>query len=306
MLAVETEILSYGEHTQRERIKRYLIPGERPIYRGVIAIHGGAWRDPNNTCSDFDEYVQKWAEMNDIEEGRKRGLGMVVYSVDYKLSSERGVFPQIVFDIMGALEVIKGDSRQFWAEEEDGGNVSSYNDNNNNNDNNNDNECHGDPQSKELDFTIVGHSVGCTIITQILEIDSVRCGNDIGLLPLISRAVFLDGIYNVASMLSEYPEYEFFILEEFGSIENSKRCNSITQGCVCISPLVLQKWQQLQDILIIHSSRDELLSFKQADEFRDWLKANGLYQFQCIYKDFGMHNNVYVNPEVAAVVYRYI
>lgn len=258
-MTLTTALLAYGAASERQIIKKYSRGNENqghdkptlvhtPRKVGIIAIHGGAWRDPNNTCNDFDKFAEIWL-------GKNNGDVVCVYSLDYKLSSEEGgMFPYIMDDIFKSMKIIKDDSA-------------------------------GDVD----EFIICGHSVGCTFITQLLESNG---GDDSKL--NITKAVFLDGIYDIKNMLEEYPSYEFFVVEEFGDVSKAvKECNAITRG-----DGVPDVYKELREITVVHSLEDELLSVQQPTAFVEWLRHSGV----CVetqYGHYGLHNDVYVNPAVA-------
>lgn len=286
-MKVSTSTLKYGYESSRQVIKKYQIPGSRAVSttfcrpRRLILIHGGAWRDPNNTCADFDDFVEFFSELN--REGDESGE-ITVYSIDYDLSSEqRGRFPDVLIEVLKALDAICKDS--------------------------------GGGNSEE--FCICGHSVGCTFITQILEyvhvLESagVPASNFADLkLPKISKAVLLDGIFDIRAMLEEYPSYGFFVAEEFGDEQTAiELCNSV--GKVGSgggpSPGFPAAYKTLKKIVVVHSYEDELLSVRQPDGFLRWLESNGVVNtIEKVYADFGKHNDVYVNERVAELIYKNI
>lgn len=267
----------YGDGTSpRQRIKKHVIKpaGDSQIRKTnkcLILIHGGAWRDPNNTCDDFDDFVSEWRKYSAISNFR-------VYSIDYKLSSEKNAqFPDLVLDILKAVNTIKVDFEE-------------------------------DSDEDSFEYILCGHSVGSTIITQILEFKDILKNDGLNFeieIPFFSKVILLDGIYNITLLLEEYPDYEFFITEHFGNSEKGKQsCNSISSGKK-LSEESLGGWYFLQKIIIVQSTKDELLSTKQSKNMEQWLR-NYECNVDSIYEDFGAHNNVYRNPKVAKLIYNYI
>lgn len=279
---MSSDYLTYGDGTStRQRLKKYVIePVDDTTQTGsqiknvnkcLILIHGGAWRDPNNTCDDFDDFVSEWRGYSVINHWK-------VYSIDYKLYHEKNaLFPNLLLDILRAVSLIKADCEK-----------------------NNDDDTY--------EYILCGHSVGSTIITQIIEYKDIL-GNE-GLdfeidLPSFSKAILLDGIYDITLLLEEYPDYEFFIMEHFGSSEKGKNsCNSITSD-KDLSEESYYGWYALQNIVIVHSTKDELLSLKQPRRMEQWLR-NLDCTVDSIYEDFGAHNDVYRSPKVAKLIYNYI
>ena len=275
-MAIDARILKYGEESPRQVVKKYHISGSRVASCGqrasLIMIHGGAWRDPNNTCADFDRFAEYFDGFNNNAGGE-----VVMYSIDYDLSSEqRGRFPDVIVEVLKALDTIRRDA------------------------------------GAADKFCVCGHSVGCTFITQIFEYATIleAAGAPPALqaavaglkLPNITRAVFLDGIYDVGALLEEYPSYAFFVRDEFGDEKRAALlCNSVGKyGCPSV-------YGALKRVLVVHSYRDELLSIRQPDTFVRWLQAgDGVCsgRLEKVYADFGQHNDVYVNKTVAELIYK--
>lgn len=274
-MAIDAKILKYGDESARQVVKKYHITSSRAPSCGrranLVMIHGGAWRDPNNTCADFDQFAEYFDEFCNNAGGE-----VVVYSVDYELSSEqRGRFPDVIVEVLRALDTVRRDA--------------------------------GDA----ADFCVCGHSVGCTFITQLFEHARILEAADAPpalraaaaelQLPRITRAVFLDGIYDIAALLQEYPSYAFFVRDEFGTEQRAvELCNSVGRpGCPPV-------YATLERVLVVHSRGDELLSLRQPDTFVRWLDAAGVAsgRVEKVYADFGLHNHVYVNKTVAELVYK--
>ncbi|QPG76025.1 hypothetical protein FOA43_003411 [Brettanomyces nanus] len=157
-----------------------------------------------------------------------------------------------------------------------------------------------------MQITLCGHSAGCTLITQILEREHTLSQfgvREIGPIPSIQRAIFLDGIYNVTSLVEQYPDYCGFIHEAFG--DNMERCNIISSGKQD-KDLVKHIYGQLDKITVIHSIWDELISLKQPEEFINWLLECGvderLVTEGCYFDSFGKHNDVYQSKKVAHIL----
>lgn len=285
-MVIQTEFLKYGNGLSRQIIKKYSISPTDNIghsyleKKRFILIHGGAWRDPNNTCADFDKFVEYWNQLVDDDADRGNKHDIIIYSIDYQLSSDIQ-FPVILIEVLKALEVINLDSFD------------------------NEDDC------ENIQFCIVGHSVGSTFITQIFEYEKIlnkstgTMGSYKYKLPIINKAIFMDGIYNIQLMLEEYPQYDFFVNEEFGSVDNGiQLCNSVGKN----DNMFPKAYKELKNIIILHSLNDELLSLKQPDNFKNWLEFNGVKKngkeiIDVIYDDFGEHNEVYQNENVAKILF---
>lgn len=258
-MVVEVSYIKYGNESVRQVIKRSNIDNVNSsgnVPKVIILIHGGAWRDVNNTCNDFDKFVEKWD--ND-------GQNLLVYSIDYKVSSEQGgKFPQVVIEVLKALEIINNDI------------INNLNIGKNN-----------------YNVTLVGHSVGCTFITQIMEYENFYSLNKLSIIEHINSLVFLEGIYDMKLLHEEYPDYDFFVIEEFENVESAiKECNNIG-----IDEKVI-RYTTMDSIIIVHSHNDELLSLKQPQRMVEWLKNKCNVtndKLNVHYGDFGLHNEVYEN-----------
>lgn len=276
-MTVNTTILRYGDESVRQVIKKSKIEnGGGKDVRRIITIHGGAWRDATNTCADFDKFVEYWDQ---------RGCNFVVYSIDYKLSKEAGgKYPEVLEDLMAAMDMVRRDA-----------------------------DADADSDAGNMQFTLCGHSVGCTFMTQILEYNQnmerkVAKYTGGHLLPNITQAIFLDGIYDVRELLDEYPSYSFFIDEAFGDADTAcNTCNFITRKGATDVTDAIDAYKTLQNVYVVHSTEDELLSLRQPDCFVTWLAAvlpaaSPCVKIEKIYGDFGPHNNVYVAASIAALV----
>lgn len=287
-MTISTSILRYGnKDLSRQIIKKHVITSSGQLTshinkeRYYILIHGGAWRDPNNTCSDFDQFATLFNNAF-IKENER----IIFYSIDYELSNNKyGKFPEVLEECLKCLNVIHEDSKM-----------------------------NNQVETKDIEFCIVGHSVGSTLITQIIEYENIfnlmNIEIDNIILPKINKAIFLDGIYNIGLLLNEYPDYEFFVVDEFGSRDNAiKYCNCISNGNNHNIRYddIIQQYNKLDKILVVHSLTDELLSLKQPENFLNWLVKNGINRnkVENIYKNFGKHNNVYISEEVAKIIYEF-
>lgn len=247
--------------------------------RAIFCIHGGAWRDPANTFADFDVLTSHLvSRTNDLQ----------MYSGDYLLSPEEKHPSHLIDVFMSILYVI-----------------------------------HSAPESCRI--ALLGHSVGATLCLQVMSFPEiaqqfkdyvvqfdrykptmVMYGFDADihicdLNPLwesvverIDALFLVDGIYDVTSMLEEYPLYDFFVKDAFCG-DDWKYCTPLNMD----SSQVFEK----RKIYIVHSTKDELLSLNQPKQFEKWLKSRGVAS-ETHYCDMGMHNDVYQSEELARYVFQ--
>lgn len=87
--------VSYGPH-DRQVFKSYIVPSI-PSNWMVVFIHGGAWRDPTNTCLDADAMADYMAKM-----GPERSREANFFSLDYRLTPEAH-HPDFLLDVLLAM-----------------------------------------------------------------------------------------------------------------------------------------------------------------------------------------------------------
>lgn len=209
---------SYGPHDlQTYRVFHY----SSHINTSVIFIHGGAWRDPNNTYDDFEVMAQ--------------AIPANSFGVNYRLSPEVK-HPTHLNDVTAGIQAI----------------LDAY---------------HSDK------VILVGHSVGATLIMQILQKSDIT----------IDGAIYIDGIYDIKDLVLEYPDYSSFVNEAHEVVEDQ--------------PSFIQK----PPSVVIQSTEDELLSVRQSEGFCKRLqKENVTFEYKC--EAWGKHEEVYRNPKVCEIV----
>lgn len=263
-MIIETVDFSYGTESARQIVRCYRLNVSQlkaaKSGGSLVFIHGGAWRDPLNTCDDFTELVGQLDSLLQPSSRSEHTAEVLIFSLDYRLSPEVK-HPQHLIDVLLALGAIRQ-------------------------------KCGIDQ------VTLCGHSVGATLITQILDYKEILRKYHVQLdalpLPQVSGAIYLDGIYNIPAMLKEYPEYLGFVEEAFNGNEYSTHSNLISCNA--------QPGSYNIKHTVIHSTVDELLSLQQPKLFIDWLQRSGAPQVEHIYDDFGKHNDVYSDPAVARLV----
>lgn len=159
---------------------------------------------------------------------------------------------------------------------------------------------------------IVGHSVGATLLLEILNyveiiqtgleqletseplIEELQTLFDFILKNLTFKTMyFLDGIYDVRALLEEYPSYDFFVKSAFVST-------------VAIEEASQLSWKQHNEAFkiavdkyeILHSLEDELLSLNQPKLFAKYLQDR---KIECSFRtgNWGEHEQVYRSQAVS-------
>lgn len=268
-------ILSYGTHSlQTVKYFRY-----SPLNtHTIVFIHGGAWRDPNNTYDDFLTLTNKLGE--NFNGAGRNGINMI--GVNYRLSPEVK-HPAHLVDVVNGLSFIQ-------------------------------------KTTPTASILLVGHSVGATLILQLLSFEQIvhLSGDADGstdiisnLLQVLDTIYFVDGIYDIPELISEYgQDYKDFVMEAFRSEEQYKQATqlSFTPGSVSEPTLELGSKSKAvlshlpRNILVIQSKEDELLSLKQTDIFVEFLKRMKL-EYSVIKENWGKHEEVYRREELANLMF---
>ncbi|ODQ81196.1 hypothetical protein BABINDRAFT_34382 [Babjeviella inositovora NRRL Y-12698] len=256
---------SYGPH-RLQTIATLDLPSSSPI----VFIHGGAWRDPNNTKDDWDAL----ASMIEPTPGPYKHA----YSLDYRLSPEVK-HPQHILDVLFAL-------------------------------------CHLKKEVGVEHVSLAGHSVGATLILQILSFTkllsyypdtltdleylclpvSVKTPAQVVLfieknLPRLDTLYLLDGIYDMDKLYEEYPIYSDFMGQAFNGDESQAIQLSLEIGMDVPHGRVV----------VAHSYEDELLSPQQTFLFTQYLTLQKI-EFTFVMGSFGKHNEVYECKQVAELI----
>ncbi|KAK6453964.1 putative kynurenine formamidase [Scheffersomyces xylosifermentans] len=269
-----TQLVKYGEHPLQElKIFNY----NEFNTKTLIVVHGGGWRDPRNSYNDFKDLS------NYVVNDRKLGNELNIIGINYRLSP-RFKHPFHVIDLLYALNYI---------------------------------QKHYNKNKGEL--SLLGHSVGATLLLQLLNyndiigigIDELKAqstdtsdvphANELGRLYdstkklKITNYFFLDGIYDVKDLLSEYSSYGSFVNVAFVSDVSIEEATQISS-----KKIGLEKPYELVggQFHILHSSEDELLSIRQSNGFRKYLDSKGI-QYEFKYEPWGEHEQVYKSKAVA-------
>jgi acetyl esterase/lipase len=135
-------------------------------------------------------------------------------------------------------------------------------------------------------IVMVGHSCGAHILSHLVfglptsDNDASGAALRPALASLMRKTTglaFLDGIYNVAALATEYPSYRFFIDAAFGNDPISKWTGADVFGPDdATTPPSLTEIEGVKKIIIAHATADELLTPTQGKLFLAHLRRIGL------------------------------
>jgi len=137
------------------------------------------------------------------------------------------------------------------------------------------------------EHALIGHSAGATLAFQALAASSRQFHPP--------RAVFgVEGIYDLAALVAEYPDYRGFVEGAFGDRE-----------LAWPPPLALAGYAGL--VVLAQSDGDELLSWRQTEEMKgrceDSIGVGGSLR---VVKVVGRHDEVLSCERMAGVIERYL
>jgi hypothetical protein len=139
-------------------------------------------------------------------------------------------------------------------------------------------------------YVLVGHSAGATLAFQMLSMLQKRPSSG---LALPKAVVGLEGIYDLAALVNEYPDYRGFVEGAFGKEKEWP------------GPLALGCYTGL--VVLAHSDEDELLTWRQTEEMKERCEATlGVGGGLRVVKLAGQHDEVLESERLAAVVERYL
>ncbi|RCK63905.1 Kynurenine formamidase [Candida viswanathii] len=155
-------------------------------------------------------------------------------------------------------------------------------------------------------ITLLGHSVGATMILQLLHfkqivkdglkhLDSEEDLDD--LLDYVKKNIrfeqllFLDGIYDVVELLKEYPDYSSFVDDAFVNAVHARDATQLSsKNAQLDEPFSLVNKDT--KFVIYQSLEDELLSMKQTHLLIDYLVSKN-QKFSLHAGNWGKHEEIY-------------
>ncbi|KAI5964006.1 BNA7 [Candida theae] len=280
---------SYGVHElQKIKIWNYN-PENKHTY---IYIHGGAWRDPNNTYEELAPVAETTP-------------GATFIGINYRLTSSKVKHPVHLADVTKAIVYIV---TKFQLQEIHllGYSVGAtmilqllqfkyYF-----------NESFMYYKFWIMDKETAGESYDDSVFLELNEIEQKedlinKLDKLIKLGKLtISSIKFLDGIYDLPKLLDEYPQYASWVRQAYPGqklIQLTSLSNMTYQTTHALAPLTFDKSTSMIDkdakLYIVHSLQDELLSLHQTRLFEDFLKNTVGKSCTVLTGDWGRHDDIY-------------
>jgi kynurenine formamidase len=137
------------------------------------------------------------------------------------------------------------------------------------------------------EYALVGHSAGACLAFQVLD-----------KVPGCKAIIGIEGIYDLESLVAEYPSYGDFVQEAFGTDRRVWRE---------ASPTTLIQQQNLSNIAIqlIHSTEDELLTPRQTSDIFSILQRQ-----TCVLPEIawtkGTHNDTLRTRLLHTLIYTFL
>lgn len=242
----ENEVVEYGDEPL-QTIKLFYF--DRKNKHTLIFIHGGAWRDPNNTFDDFTELIDRFPKTSTNFVG-----------INYRLSP-KVKHPLHLSDIVNAISYLE---KNYDVHE----------------------------------VLIVGHSVGATLILQLLTYRSILKSSSISLSIFLRNLYFLDGIYDIVDLVEEYgDDYKSFVDEAFATTQEYSEATALR------GPLSSANFDfNLTKAFLIQSLDDELLGVRQTDLMAQFLIKRGA-SYSDLRGHWGKHEEVYRRQEIGEIIF---
>lgn len=283
-------IVSYGEHPLN-RLKFFQFDKSNDVT--LLLIHGGAWRDLNNTYNDFKDMI---SHIQKNQYAAKYNL----IAMNYRLSPEVK-HPFHLWDVLEGLQFL----------------VQNY-------------DIHkiliaGHSVGATLMLQLLDYNkildTGFQILVEDLKADKNRTETDLHV-PLKKERIlmneameklqlrtfcFIDGIYDITQLISEYGcPYESFVNNAFSSPEQYAEATQLSSSTVDVgSPFSynthLANVRNELNLVILQSNKDELLSMRQTNLFIEYLTQKNL-NFKPFVGEWGGHEHVYRHEDVANIV----
>lgn len=260
------DVIAYGEHPLQTIKVFHFDPSIQKTY---VFIHGGAWRDINNTYDDFKPMIDYFLDNDNIN----------AIGINYRLSPEFK-HPVHLIDIVSAMNFI---ADQFTKKIIVVG------------------HSVGATLILQLfDFkkiiqlgiqSLEGNDYSFELTSRIQQ-DMIELSNQLKI-----RTVYLiDGIYDIVELASEYEDYSSFINDAFVSVDHYKHSTPVSNKL-----LKLDNMDEATRIVVVQSVQDELLSLKQTNLLVDYFQENNI-KYELIVDKFGKHEQVYKNLELAQII----
>ncbi|KAG7906681.1 hypothetical protein KL905_002577 [Ogataea polymorpha] len=278
MVVEYTKVHKYDEQSPRKLLKHYklIVPSSQIAHNTpIVYIHGGAWVGESHTYNELGPLIDKLdSRLNNGPYTTGKQLTEIQFFVlDYRLSPEV-VHPHHILDVLHALSFVY--------------------------------------KLGIHKVSLVGHSAGSTMCTQILEYKTFLGFYDIEFtlpVPDIDSIVFLDGIFDISKMLEEYPSYlQEFVQIAFPSEQDwSEKCNMLHYKMTGDKKREIRdKFNSLRKTIIAHSTKDELLSTRQPTEFCKWLDQLPYTGYNYIVQDMGTHNETYKSDGLVSIIIQHL
>ena len=283
-------IVSYGEHPLKQ-LKFYQF--EKSNDETLLLIHGGAWRDPNNTYNDFEDMISH------IQENQYAAKYNLI-AMNYRLSPEVK-HPFHLWDVLEGLQFL----------------VQNYNIRKI--------LIAGHSVGATLMLQLLDYNkildAGFQILVEDLEDDEKRTESDLHVpsekeRTLMNEAMqklqlrtfcFIDGIYDIVQLISEYGgPYEDFVNNAFSSSKQYAEATQLSSSTIDVRiPFSynehLANARDELSLIILQSNQDELLSMRQTNLFIEYLTRKNL-NFKPLVGEWGGHEHVYRHEDVANIV----
>ncbi|CAG86798.2 DEHA2D04422p [Debaryomyces hansenii CBS767] len=283
-------IVSYGEHPLN-RLKFFQFDKSNDVT--LLLIHGGAWRDPNNTYNDFKDMI---SHIQKNQYAAKYNL----IAMNYRLSPEVK-HPFHLWDVLEGL--------QFLVQNYDIHKIS----------------IAGHSVGATLMLQLLDYNkildTGFQILVEDSKADKNRTETDLHVPSkkeriLMNEAMeklqlrtfcFIDGIYDITQLISEYGcPYESFVNNAFSSPEQYAEATQLSSSTVDVgSPFSYNTHsanvRNELNLVILQSNKDELLSMRQTNLFIEYLTQKNL-NFKPFVGEWGGHEHVYRHEDVANIV----
>ncbi|KAH3668875.1 hypothetical protein OGAPHI_002630 [Ogataea philodendri] len=278
MVVESTKVYRYGTQSVRQMVKHYVLSVPKSKVKWtepIVYIHGGAWVGETHTYDEFSPLINRLdRQLNNGEYSLSQETTQIeFFAIDYRLSPEI-VHPHHILDVLEALHFIH--------------------------------------QLGTKQVSVVGHSAGSTMITQIMEHDKFLTAYDINFtspIPSLTSVVFLDGIYSIKTMLEEYPSYEQEFVSTAFKTETDwlDNCNMVKDDLTTEEKATIKaKFERLRSVVVTHSTKDELLSTKQPETFCSWLESLPFTNYKYIVQDMGLHNQTYESDVLLSIIVEHV